>query len=110
MHNLPISEIEVSNVIRMAWEDRTSFDEIREKTGFAEAAVIALMRRELKPSSFKLWRKRVSGRVTKHRAKWLARVSGANYLQTGSKRWCGSVELSSLNFLPDSDLVGHEAT
>lgn len=79
MHTLPNSEIELSNVIRMAWEDRTSFDEIREKTGLAEADVIALMRRTLKPSSFKLWRKRVSGRVTKHRAKFAARMSRPAY-------------------------------
>lgn len=79
MHTLPNSEIEVSNVIRMAWEDRTTFDEIREKSGLAEADVIALMRRTLKPSSFKLWRKRVSGRVTKHRAKFAARMSRPAY-------------------------------
>jgi len=54
-------------VIRMAWEDRTTFDGIFEKTGLAEADVIKLMRTELKPSSFRMWRKRVSGRVTKHR-------------------------------------------
>ena len=53
-------------LIRMAWEDRTSFEEIRRKTGFVEAEIIKLMRRELKPSSFRLWRKRVSGRKTKH--------------------------------------------
>lgn len=50
----------------MAWEDRTTFDTIKERTGFSEADVIVLMRRELKPSSFRLWRKRVSGRITKH--------------------------------------------
>ena len=50
----------------MAWEDRTSFEEIRRKTGFVEAEIIKLMRRELKPSSFRLWRKRGSGRKTKH--------------------------------------------
>jgi len=54
-------------VIRMAWEDRTTFDGIFEKTGLAEADVIKLMRTELKPSSFRMWRKRVAGRVTKHR-------------------------------------------
>jgi uncharacterized protein (TIGR03643 family) len=54
-------------VIRMAWEDRTTFDEIFEKTGLAEKDVIKLMRAELKPSSFRLWRKRVAGRITKHR-------------------------------------------
>ena len=57
---------EKSALIRMAWEDRTSFEEIRRKTGRVEAEIIKLMRRELKPSSFRLWRKRVSGRKTKH--------------------------------------------
>lgn len=57
----------LNRIVRMAWEDRTTFDEIEEKTGFAEADVIRVMRRELKPGSFRLWRKRVSGRTTKHR-------------------------------------------
>ena len=56
-----------SHIIRLAWEDRTSFEEIEERTGLTEKEVIDVMRRELKPSSFKMWRKRVSGRVTKHR-------------------------------------------
>jgi uncharacterized protein (TIGR03643 family) len=54
-------------LIRMAWHDRTSFDQIRERTGFTEAQVIQHMRRSLKPSSFRMWRKRVTGRITKHR-------------------------------------------
>jgi uncharacterized protein (TIGR03643 family) len=58
---------EVSRIIRFAWEDRTTFEEIKERTGLTEKAVIEIMRQELKPSSFRLWRKRVSGRVTKHR-------------------------------------------
>ena len=62
-----MTEAERSRIIRMAWEDRTTFDEIHEKTGLAEADVIKLMRTELKPPSFRMWRKRVSGRVTKHR-------------------------------------------
>jgi uncharacterized protein (TIGR03643 family) len=57
----------VNNIVRMAWEDRTTFEDIREKTGLRESEVIVVMRRELKPGSFRLWRKRVSGRVTKHR-------------------------------------------
>ena len=52
----------------MAWEDRTPFEAIEEDYGLTEAAVIQLMRAELKPSSFRLWRARVSGRKTKHRA------------------------------------------
>ena len=59
---------DISRVIEMAWEDRTSFEAIEQQFGLNEAAVIALMRRELKLSSFKTWRERVTGRVTKHEA------------------------------------------
>ena len=57
----------ISRVIRYAWEDRTTFEEIKERTGLTQSDVIVIMRRELKPSSFRMWRKRVAGRVTKHR-------------------------------------------
>jgi uncharacterized protein (TIGR03643 family) len=53
-------------VIQMAWEDRTPFDAIEWQFGLDEEAVIRLMRRHLKASSFRLWRKRVQGRSTKH--------------------------------------------
>jgi uncharacterized protein (TIGR03643 family) len=65
--NKNLSDAEANAVVRMAWEDRTTFDQIKERTGLSEAEVIKLMRRELKPGSFRLWRKRVSGRITKHR-------------------------------------------
>lgn len=55
-----------SRIVEMAWEDRTPFEAIEEQFGLKEADVIRLMRRVLKPSSFKLWRQRVSGRKTKH--------------------------------------------
>jgi uncharacterized protein (TIGR03643 family) len=55
-----------SRVIEMAWEDRTPFEAIEAAYGLAEKDVIALMRSELKPSSFRSWRKRVAGRNTKH--------------------------------------------
>lgn len=58
---------QISRIVRLAWEDRTSFEEIEKRTGFVERDVITVMRRELKPSSFRLWRKRVNGRITKHR-------------------------------------------
>ena len=58
---------QISLVIRLAWEDRTSFEEIKERTGLVEREVIEIMRREHKPSSFTMWRKRVGGRVTQHR-------------------------------------------
>jgi uncharacterized protein (TIGR03643 family) len=57
---------EVDRVIQMAWEDRTSFDAIKAQFGLAPGEVIKLMRAELKPSSFRLWRARTSGRKTKH--------------------------------------------
>lgn len=62
-----INTDQTSLVIRLAWEDRTSFEEIKERTGLSEREVIDIMRRELKPSSFTMWRKRTKGRVTKHR-------------------------------------------
>lgn len=52
----------------MAWEDRTPFDAIEHQYGLSEEDVISLMRKEMKRSSFKMWRKRVSGRQTKHRS------------------------------------------
>ena len=58
---------QISHIIRYAWEDRTTFEQIEERTGLTERQVTDVMRRELKPSSFRMWRKRVSGRVTKHR-------------------------------------------
>ena len=59
---------DISAVIQMAWEDRTSFETIKERIGLSESDVIRLMRRELNPSSYRLWRVRMKGRVTKHRA------------------------------------------
>ncbi len=53
-------------IIEMAWEDRTTFEAIKFQFGLKEQGVIELMRREMKPKSFRLWRKRVQGRKTKH--------------------------------------------
>jgi uncharacterized protein (TIGR03643 family) len=63
-----LSEGDISAIIQMAWEDRTAFETIQERTGWSEADVIRLMRHQLRPSSFRLWRKRMTGRTTKHRA------------------------------------------
>jgi uncharacterized protein (TIGR03643 family) len=65
---LALSAADASRVIEMAWEDRTPFESIDMQFGLNESAVIDLMRRELKPNSFKMWRKRVTGRATKHAA------------------------------------------
>ena len=58
---------ETSRIIEMAWEDRTTFDSIKDQFGLSESEVIKIMRKRMKRSSFKMWRKRVSGRKTKHR-------------------------------------------
>ena len=57
-------------VIWAAWADRITFEEIAEKTGNTESQVIKIMRRSLKPSSFRLWRKRVNQKSIKHRKKF----------------------------------------
>ena len=57
-------------IIAMAWADRVPFEAIEEKTGLTEAEVITVMRRNLKPKSYRVWRARVSGRVTKHRKRF----------------------------------------
>ena len=58
---------ETSRIIEMAWEDRTTFDSIKDQFGLSESEIIKIMRKHMKRSSFKMWRKRVSGRKTKHR-------------------------------------------
>lgn len=60
------NERDKNRIIEMAWEDRTPFDAIEFQFGISEQEVITLMRRELKPSSWRLWRKRVQNRKTKH--------------------------------------------
>ena len=62
------------DVIGMAWSDRISFDEIKKKTGLNEKEVIKLMRKKLKKKSYILWRKRVRGRITKHRRLFKSRL------------------------------------
>lgn len=61
-----LSREEIDRVIQMAWEDRTSFDVIRRQFGLTPGEVIQLMRREMKRTSFKMWRERTNGRKTKH--------------------------------------------
>ncbi|MDY7022667.1 MAG: TIGR03643 family protein [Cyanobacteriota bacterium] len=63
---IDLSDKTIDRVIEMAWEDRTPFEAIEIQFGLKEKDTIALMRREMKPSSFRMWRKRVSGRKTKH--------------------------------------------
>lgn len=57
---------DIDRIIQMAWEDRTPFEAIRAQFGLKEDEVKALMKRELKPGSYRLWRERVESCSTKH--------------------------------------------
>ena len=78
-----LDEIAIDRIIEMAWEDRTPFDAIKFQFGLAEADVKALMKKELKFSSYKLWRKRVENCKTKHLAK---RVEGIDRFKCNMQR------------------------
>jgi uncharacterized protein (TIGR03643 family) len=80
------SEEDISRIIEMAWEDRTTFDAIERLYGIGEPEVIKLMRKHMKPSSFRMWRKRVTGRATKHAALRNPEISRA-YCPTQYKRF-----------------------
>ncbi len=64
--SMELDTIATDRIIEMAWEDRTTFEAIKIQFGLKEQEVIELMRKEMKPKSFKMWRKRVQGRKTKH--------------------------------------------
>jgi uncharacterized protein (TIGR03643 family) len=63
---IELTDLEKDRVIEMAWEDKTTFEAIALQFGLKEQEVIDLMRLEMKPSSFRMWRQRVQGRKTKH--------------------------------------------
>ena len=64
------------DIIEMAWSDRISFEEIKKKVGLKEKEVIKIMRSNLKKKSYVLWRKRVRGRITKHRKLFKLKITG----------------------------------
>ena len=68
-NKIPLKNSDIDRIIEMAWEDRTTFDSIEYQFGLKEQNVKQLMRENLKPSSYKLWRRRVYGRKTKHLSK-----------------------------------------
>ena len=70
-----MDEVSKDRIIEMAWEDRTPFDAIKLQFGLKEKDVIELMRKNISRNSFKLWRKRVKGRKTKHQKKRSNEVS-----------------------------------
>ena len=59
----------IDSIIKLAWHDKTSFEKIKRLYGVTEADVIKIMRKNLKSTSFKKWRERVSGRKLKHEKK-----------------------------------------
>ena len=63
-----MNESDISRVIEMAWEDRTTFDVIEKQFGINQDGVIKIMRKHMKRKSFEIWRKRTSGRKTKHKS------------------------------------------
>lgn len=63
---MKITDRDIDRIIEMAWEDRTPFEAITFQFGLKEQEIIELMRKEMKPSSFRMWRERVQGRTTKH--------------------------------------------
>ena len=69
VNKIPLKNSDIDRIIEMAWEDRTTFNAIEYQFGLKEQNVKQLMRENLKPSSYKLWRRRVYGRKTKHLSK-----------------------------------------
>lgn len=62
-------QLTTSEIVAMAWDDETSFDQIKKQSGLSEAEIIKIMRSHMQPSSFRMWRKRVNGRASKHGSK-----------------------------------------
>ena len=69
-----LKEDDLNRLIEMAWQDRTTFDTIFELYGLTENQVKKKMRTLMKRSSFKMWRKRVQGKATKHKKKLTHKV------------------------------------
>lgn len=81
-----LTEAQLDRIIEMAWEDRTPFEAIHHQFGLKESEVIELMRLQMKPSSFRMWRKRMAGRATKHSA---LRQSGIDRFRCSRQRVSG---------------------
>ena len=86
-----LSEIQIDRIIEMAWEDRTPFDAIKFQFGLTEDNVKALMKKELKFRSYKLWRERVENCKTKHTAK---RVEGIDRFKCNMQRAISNNKIS----------------
>jgi uncharacterized protein (TIGR03643 family) len=86
-----LSAADIDRIIEMGWEDRTPFEAIELQFGLPEKEVIALMRKTMKPSSFKMWRKRMAGRSTKHLA---LRAEGMDQFKSKQQR---SISLNKIS-------------
>ena len=91
LENKVFDEIQIDRIIEMAWEDRTPFDAIKFQFGISEAEVKALMKKELKFRSYKLWRERVENCKTKHIAK---RVEGIDRFKCNLQRAISNNKIS----------------
>jgi uncharacterized protein (TIGR03643 family) len=78
---------EIDRIIQMAWEDRTPFEAIYFQFGLKEKEVIEFMRKHSLPSSFRMWRKRMKGRKTKH---GLLRSGGVTRFKCNRQRSTGN--------------------
>lgn len=82
-----LTEADSNRIIEMAWEDRTPFEAIEFQFGLTEKEVIEFMRKNSIPSSFKMWRKRMKSRKTKHQA---LREQGINRFKCNRQRGTGN--------------------
>lgn len=91
IENADFTDIQIDRIIEMAWEDRTPFDAIKFQFGLSEADVKALMKKELKFRSYKLWRERVEKCKTKHTNK---RVEGIDRFKCNLQRSISNNKIS----------------
>lgn len=91
IENNELNDIQIDRIIEMAWEDRTPFDAIKFQFGLSEADVKVLMKKELKFSSYKLWRERVENCKTKHSSK---RVEGIDRFKCNLQRAISNNKIS----------------
>lgn len=90
----PLTTVAIDRIVEMAWEDRTPFEAIEFQFGLSEKEVILLMRSSLSEKAFKRWRKRVSGRKTKHLQ---LRTSGVQRFRSSRQRTISNNRISKRN-------------
>lgn len=91
MQNQQLTTADIDRIIEMAWEDRTPFEAIEFQFGLKQQDVIAIMRKEMKASSFKMWRERTKNRHTKHEA---LRIDEINRFKCSRQRTISSNKIS----------------